>query len=220
MADPDLQPDLPIPTGIFITFEGLDGTGKTTQMELLAEELRAHDFHVVTTREPGGTVIGEAVRRSLLNAEHTEMSPRAEALLYIAARAQLVHEVIRPALEAGVIVLSDRYIDSSLAYQGYGRELGVDDVILLNMWAVENLFPQLTILLTMDEETRRRRVGRPADRLENEDDGFFQRVAEGYRKLARDHRHRIRVVDGSGSAQEVAALVRDAVEEELELFSR
>jgi dTMP kinase len=215
----DAEPALGGPTGVFITFEGLDGTGKTTQMEHLAASIREHGFHVVTTREPGGTVIGEVVRRALLDARHTEMSARAEALLYIAARAQLVHEVIRPALEAGVMVLSDRYIDSSLAYQGYGRELGADDVILLNMWAVDGLFPQLTIMLTMDEETRRQRAGLPTDRLENEDDSFFQRVAEGYRRLVRDHRHRIREVDGSGTVDEVTARVHDVVEEELQLFS-
>ena len=204
--------------GLFITFEGLDGTGKSTQMEALASALREAGYPVVTTREPGGTVIGEGVRRALLDARHREMSARAEALLYAAARAQLVQEFIRPALEAGNIVLSDRYLDSSLAYQGYGRELGTDDIILLNMWAVEGLFPQFTIVLTMDEETRRRRAGRPGDRLESESAAFFDRVAEGYRCLVRDHRHRMRAVDGSGTVDEVAARVRAAVQESLELF--
>jgi dTMP kinase len=205
--------------GLFITFEGLDGTGKSTQMDALATALREAGYPVVTTREPGGTVIGEGVRRALLDARHREMSARAEALLYAAARAQLVTEFIRPALEAGNIVLSDRYLDSSLAYQGYGRELGTDDIILLNMWAVEGLFPQLTIVLTMEEEMRRRRAGRPADRLESESTAFFDRVAEGYRCLVRDHRHRMRAVDGSGTVEEVAARVRAAVQEALELFS-
>ena len=205
--------------GLFITFEGLDGTGKSTQMDVLAAALREAGYPVVTTREPGGTVIGEGVRRALLDARHREMSARAEALLYAAARAQLVTEFIRPALEAGSIVLSDRYLDSSLAYQGYGRELGTDDIILLNMWAVEGLFPQLTIVLTMEEEVRRRRAGSPADRLESESAAFFDRVAEGYRCLVRDHRHRMRAVDGSGTVEEVAARVRAAVQEALELFS-
>jgi dTMP kinase len=216
---PKPEPAPALGGGRFLTFEGLDGTGKSTQMEVLAAALREAGYPVVTTREPGGTVIGEGVRRTLLDARHREMSARAEALLYAAARAQLVAQFIRPALEAGNIVLSDRYLDSSLAYQGYGRELGADDILLLNMWAVEGLFPQLTIVLTMDEETRRRRAGRPADRLESEGTAFFDRVAEGYRCLVRDHRHRVRAVDGSGTVEEVAARVRAAVQDALELFS-
>jgi dTMP kinase len=203
---------------VFITFEGLDGTGKTTQMELLAAALRGRGFDVMATREPGGTVIGEAVRAALLDSHHQGMGARAETLLYAAARAQLVHEVIRPALEAGRVVLCDRYVDSSLAYQGYGRELGHDDVILLNMWAVEGLFPDLTILLTMDEETRRERAGHPSDRLEGEGAEFFARVAAGYKHQARDHAHRVHTVDASGTAAEVAARVREVVREELGLF--
>jgi dTMP kinase len=244
--------------GLFITFEGVDGSGKSTQLGLLADALTRAGFDVLTTREPGGTALGEAVRAVLLDADHTAMTPRAETLLYAAARAQLVQEVVRPALEAGFVVLCDRYLDSSLAYQGYGRGLATVDVVTLNVWATECLFPDLTLLLDVDEATRRGRLdatrravaeapktpqvgerldvgaaleasetaeiaetaaGFP-DRLESEDAAFFERVAEGYRRLAADHRHRIRVVDGSGGQEEVAARVRDVVEEELALFSR
>ncbi|MCL5941933.1 MAG: dTMP kinase, partial [Actinobacteria bacterium] len=127
--------------GLFITFEGLDGSGKSTQITLLAEALRERGYDVLTTREPGGTELGEAVRAVLLDAAHRRMTPRAEALLYSAARAQLVHEVVRPALAAGRIVLCDRYVDSSLAYQGYGRGLVIEDVLTLNVWATDCLFP-------------------------------------------------------------------------------
>ena len=133
--------------GLFITFEGLDGCGKSTQMELLADGLRERGYVVLITREPGGTPLGEAIRDLLLDPRHHGMSARAEALLYAAARAHLVEQVIRPALEDGQVVLCDRYLDSSLAYQGYGRGLGTDDIVTLNVWATDCLFPDLTLLL-------------------------------------------------------------------------
>lgn len=206
--------------GLFITFEGLDGSGKSTQITLLAEALRERGYDVLTTREPGGTDLGEAVRAILLDAAHRRMTPRAEALLYSAARAQLVHEVVRPALAAGRIVLCDRYVDSSLAYQGYGRGLVIEDVLTLNMWATDCLFPDLTIALLLEEPDRVARVehGATPDRLEAEDAEFFGRVAAGYRRLAADHRHRIRVVDAAGTVDEVQARVRAAVDEEFGLF--
>jgi len=205
--------------GVFITFEGLDGCGKSTQMELLAEGLRERGYVVLVTREPGGTPLGEAIRDILLNPRYKGMAARAEALLYAAARAHLVKEVIRPALEDGQVVLCDRYLDSSLAYQGYGRGLGVEDIITLNVWATECLFPDLTLFLDLDDAVRASRVASVPDRLEAEDDDFHRRVAEGYRKLLLDHPHRIRRVDASGSEAEVQARVRAVVEEELGLFS-
>ena len=205
--------------GLFITFEGLDGCGKSTQMELLAGGLRERGFVVLITREPGGTSLGEAIRDLLLDPKHHGMSARAEALLYAAARAHLVEHVIRPALEDGQVVLCDRYVDSSLAYQGYGRGLGTDDIVTLNVWATDCLFPDLTLLLDLDDSLRSTRLAAVPDRLEAEDDEFHKRVAEGYRTLPHLHPHRIRRVDAGGSEAEVQARVRAVIEEELELFS-
>lgn len=204
--------------GIFITFEGLDGSGKSTQMELLADALRDRGHDVVTTREPGGTGLGEAVRTILLDPAQHGMTPRAEALLYSAARAQLVETVIKPALDAGRIVLCDRYLDSSLAYQAYGRGLQVEDVLTLNIWATECLFPDLTLVLVVDERQRAARVTGASDRLESEETAFFERAGEGYRRLASDHRHRIRLIESAGSIDDVQERLRAAVEADLGLF--
>jgi dTMP kinase len=205
--------------GVFITFEGLDGCGKSTQMELLAKALREHGYVVLVTREPGGTALGEAVRDVLLDPRYHGMSARAEALLYAAARAHLVSQVIRPALADGQVVLCDRYLDSSLAYQGYGRDLGTDDIITLNVWATECLFPDLTLFLDLDDSLRSSRLAAVPDRLEAEDDEFHRRVAEGYRELLHAHPHRIRRIDARGTEAEVFDRVRAVVEGELELFS-
>lgn len=205
--------------GVFITFEGLDGSGKSTQMELLAAGLRERGYVVLITREPGGTHLGEAVRDVLLDPRYHGMSARSEALLYAAARAQLAEQVIRPALADGQVVICDRYLDSSLAYQGYGRGLGFDDIITLNVWGTECLFPDLTILLDLDEEVRGKRLDAVPDRLEAEDEAFHKRVGEGFRELLELHPHRIRRVDAGGDEAEVQERVRAVVEEELELFS-
>lgn len=205
--------------GVFITFEGLDGCGKSTQMELLADALRERGYVVMVTREPGGTQLGEAIRDVLLDPRYHGMSARAEALLYAAARAHLVQEVVRPALADGRVVLCDRYLDSSLAYQGYGRDLGIDDIITLNVWATECLLPDLTLFLDLDDSVRSGRLAAVADRLEAEDDDFHSRVAEGYRGLVTVYPHRIRRVDASGSEAQVFERVRAVVEEELQLFS-
>jgi dTMP kinase len=205
--------------GVFITFEGLDGCGKSTQMELLANGLRELGYVVLVTREPGGTPLGESIRALLLDPRHHGMSAQTEALLYAAARAQLVHKVIRPALEDGQVVLCDRYLDSSLAYQGYGRGLGTDDIVTLNVWATECLFPDLTLFLDLDDSVRTGRLASVPDRLEAEDPEFHHRVGEGYRKLLSLHRHRIKRIDARGTASEVQERVRAVVEQELELFS-
>jgi dTMP kinase len=205
--------------GVFITFEGLDGCGKSTQMELLASSLREKGYVVLVTREPGGTLLGEAVRELLLDPRYHGMSARSEALLYAAARAHLVEQVIRPALADGQIVLCDRYLDSSLAYQGYGRGLGCDDIITLNVWATECLFPDLTIFLELEDAVRSTRLTSVPDRLEAEDEAFHRRVGEGFRELLELHPHRIRRVDAGGTVAEVQAKVHEVVEEELELLS-
>jgi dTMP kinase len=205
--------------GLFITFEGLDGCGKTTQMELLAAALRERGYVVLVTREPGGTALGEAIRDVLLDPMHHGMSARAEALLYAAARAHLVEQVVRPALEDGQVVLCDRYLDSSLAYQGYGRGLGTDDIVTLNVWATGCLFPALTVLLDLDDSVRAGRLAAVPDRLEAEDDDFHRRVGEGYRRLAAEHPHRVCSVDATGTPAEVHDRVKAVVERELELFT-
>ena len=205
--------------GLFITFEGLDGCGKSTQMDLLADALRQRGYVVTITREPGGTVLGEDIRGLLLDPRHHGMSARAEALLYAAARAHLVEKIVRPALDDGQVVLCDRYFDSSLAYQGYGRSLGTDDIITLNVWATECLFPDLTLFLDLDDDVRSTRMAAVPDRLEAEDDDFHQRVGQGYRELLLMHPHRIRRVDARGSEIEVQERVRAVVENELGLFS-
>jgi dTMP kinase len=211
--------------GLFITLEGPDAVGKTTQAELLVRVLSRAGYDVVATREPGGTAVGEGVRDTLLDRSNRGLDPRAEALLYAAARAQLVEEVIRPALETGQVVVCDRYIDSSLAYQGYARGLGFENIISLNMWATDGLMPDLTVVLLVDEATRAGRLSSPGygaeprtlDRLEAESAGFFSEVERGYRQLLRDHPHRMRGVSGDGDPDEVHRRILAVVAEELNL---
>ena len=194
---------------MFISFEGIDGCGKTTQAQMLAERLRAAGREVVLTREPGGTVLGEEIRAMLLHGDH--VAPWAEAALYAASRAQHVDEVIRPALARGAVVVCDRYVDSSVAYQGVGRGLGLDRVLELNLAAVGGLMPDLTVLLEIGIEDAAARMGDERDRIEREDDGFRERVAQGYRTLAERFPDRYVVVDGRRAVDEVAEEIDGAV---------
>jgi dTMP kinase len=192
---------------VFVTFEGLDGSGTTTQTELLRAHLEGLERDVVATREPGGTELGEKVRDLVLGG--TEISPWAEAALFAAARAELVAEVIRPALERGADVVCDRYLDSSLAYQGLARGLGVDRVLALNIDAIRGILPDMTFLLLLDPDEARERSGPPADRIEREGEDFLRAVDKAYRELGSIFAGRIVTIDASRPVDEVAKEVRD-----------
>ena len=206
-------PGLP---GTFVALEGGEGAGKSTQLRLLAEWLRERGHEVVVTREPGATEAGARLRAILLDPS-TRLAARAEALLYAADRAQHVAQVVRPALRRGDVVLTDRYVDSSLAYQGAGRELERDDVARLSRWATEGLVPDLVVLLDVDPEIglRRARAEGTPDRIEAESLAFHRRVREGFLDLAAEAPERYLVVDAALPAEQVAALVRDRLEPEL-----
>jgi dTMP kinase len=194
---------------MFVTFEGLDGSGKTTQINLLRARLEEDGREVVVTREPGGTALGELIRPVVL--EGPEMEPWPEAALFAAARAQLVAEVIRPALARGADVLCDRYVDSSLAYQGIARGLGLDHVLELNLDAVGGLLPDRTFLLVVDARAAASRVGDSPDRIERESAAFQERVAAAYLELAERWPDRITVLDGSLPAGDLAERVHGAL---------
>jgi dTMP kinase len=201
---------------LFITFEGPEGSGKTTQIRLLAERLEALGRAVLTTREPGGTRIGNRIRTVLLDAAHTEMSPRAEALLFSAARAQLVDEVIRPALESGIVVLCDRYADSTLAYQGYGHGQALEPLTMLGDYATRRLTPDLTIYLDVESETglQRKQAGAAEEwnRMEEQALAFHQAVRAGYLALAAADPKRWLLVDAAQAVDAVQRVIWQRVE--------
>jgi dTMP kinase len=204
--------------GKFITFEGIDGSGKTTQMRLLAERLRVGGHVVFETVEPGGTAIGQQIRRILLDSANQDLRPMAELLLYFASRAQNIEQCILPALQAGSTVLCDRFTDSTLAYQGYARGLGAETVVALERVACQGLSPDLTLLIDVDVETaiarmRARNVSGPANetRLDDESQAFHRKVRDAYLTIARQHAGRFRVIDGRGTPEEVAVRVWENV---------
>lgn len=191
--------------GVLITFEGGEGCGKSTQIRLLAKQVEAAGLTVRVMREPGGTEVGEAIRAILLDPANAGLNPRAELLLYEAARAQIVAELIEPALEAGEVVLLDRFYDSTTAYQGHARALPLDEVARLNSFATAGLEPDRTVLLDIPAaEGLRRATAEATDRLEAEDLAFHERVRSGFLALAAENPGRVVVVDASGSVDEVA----------------
>jgi dTMP kinase len=192
---------------VFITFEGQDWSGKSTQAALLVESLRRDGREVVATREPGGTPIGESIRTLVLDGP--EMSAWAEAALFAAARAEHVAAVIRPALERGAAVVCDRYVDSSVVYQGIARGLGADRVLELNLDVTGGLLPDRTFVLNVDPETARARHSAGLDRIEREDQDFRRLVADGYRRLTDLFPERVIALDGTLPPQEIATHVRD-----------
>lgn len=193
--------------GLLITFEGIDGSGKSTQAALLADALRTRGISVLFLREPGGTVVGERIRDLLLDRSHTEMTPLAELFLYLAARAQITGERIVPALERGDVVVMDRYLDSSVAYQGAARGLGVDLVKSLNSVAACGLVPDRTYLVDCDPETALSRTSAAPDRLESEGMIFMTRVREGFLRIARSESSRVVVLDGSRSIEDISGTI-------------
>ena len=209
------------PGGLFIAFEGGEGAGKSTQVRLLCEWLPARGRTARATFDPGGPPAGAAVRAIVLDRAHTGLSPRAEALLYAADRAQHAHAVLRPALAAGEVVVTDRYVDSSLAYQGAGRTIGLDDVAAISRWATQGLRPDLTVLLDLPPETglARARGRAVADRLESESLEFHQRVRDTFRALAAAEPGRYLVLDATRGVEELAADVRERVGALLEVHA-
>ena len=224
-------PGSPLPGGLFIAFEGIEGSGKSTQIAALAEALRGDGYDVVVTREPGGPPLAERIRHLLLDPNSEDMHARTEALLYAAARVEHVEQMILPNLEAGKVVLCDRFIDSSLAYQGFARALGDDDIEEINRWATGGLFPDVVVLLRLDPAEGLRRVAgrtrpeaqdaegdnlawlqqRAPDRMESQDLEFHQAVARGYETLARRQRGRFVLVDADGDVAAISRRIRQAL---------
>ncbi len=188
--------------GLFITFEGADGCGKTTQLNLLAQYLEQNGYDVIKTREPGAKGLGEKFREILLNYDG-DVSDRCESFLFLADRAQHVDMIIKPAVEKGKIVLCDRHTDSTLAYQGYGRGLDLKQINMLNNIATDGLKPDMTFVFDVDIETSNKRVGKEKDRMESAGDDFFTKVRNGYLQIAKMEPNRIKVIDSTRSIDEV-----------------
>ena len=207
--------------GLFIVMEGPDGSGKTTQINLLKEYLEEAGYECLITREPGGTVIGEEVRQLILNPEHKEMSPVTEMLLYAASRAQLVHEVIGPALEEGKIVISDRFVDSSIVYQGIARKLGISTVSAVNAPGIGIYRPDGIFFIDLSEAEglRRKKEQKNLDRMEQEGIDFHHMVSEGYRKVL-SGRPEVMKIDGGRSIDTLQKKIRNHVDELLKKKNR
>ncbi len=208
------------PLGLFLSFEGVDGSGKTTQIELLADWLRAQGRAAVVAQEPGGTRVGLEIRKLLLDSRSTDLQPLPELLLYFASRAQNLAEVIRPALEAGKVVIADRFTDATLAYQGYGRGLGAETVRAIDAVACGGMEPDLTFWLDLDPEVGlRRALSRESavdeSRMEREDLDFRRKVREGYLRIHQANPKRVKRIDASGDQTQVFEVVRREVERAL-----
>lgn len=198
--------------GYFITFEGVDGCGKTTQMKLLTEYLTKHGYEVVLTREPGGKGLGEKIREILLNYEG-EVASEAEAFLFLADRAQNIEQIVKPAISKGKIVLCDRHTDSTIAYQGYGRGVDIEKLTILNNIATGGKKPDLTIVFDIDVETSMTRVGKEKDRMESAGMEFFNKVRRGYLEISKQEPNRVKVI---ASSRDIESIHMDVVD----LFSK
>lgn len=218
--------------GLFITFEGLDGSGKTTQMDLLSDYLKNRGFDVVTTIEPGGTKIGQKIRKILLDEENMDMSHKTETFLFLASRAELVSKVIEPALREGKIVISDRFFDSTIVYQGIARGLGEKQILEMSLWATDEIIPDITFLLSVKVSRGEERIDIPhqlsfaeirlisrsgkKDRIELEEDSFKKSIYKGYLDIASRNEDRIVVIDGEGSVENIFEEIKNKVCEYLE----
>jgi len=204
--------------GIFITFEGPDGSGKTTISKYVCEELTKRGYPVIYSREPGGSEIAEEIRNIILDPKNTAMDVRTEALLYAASRRQHYVEKIKPAIERGDIFICDRFVESSLAYQGFGREIGIDAIYELNQFAIEGKLPDMTVFLDVSPEVGLKRIESRSnkDRLDQETTAFHQRVYAGYQEVLRRYRDRMHVIDATQSEQTVKDIALQTVLEWLE----
>ncbi len=204
--------------GLLISFEGTDGCGKSTQIRLLAEYLKKQGREVIVSREPGGCKVGEKIRNILLNAENVEISPMCELFLYEAARAQHTTQIIEPALKEGKIVILDRFIDSTFAYQGYGRQLGEDCVDIFNKYAINGRYPDITLLLTLPATDAFKRKGGndKKDRMEMAGDDFFKRVDQGLKRVSEKYPERVIKVDVEGTCEETHDKICNLIDKLLE----
>lgn len=198
--------------GLFITFEGADGCGKTTQLNLLAQYLKEKGLEVVITREPGSKGLGEKIREILLNYEG-EVSSNCEAFLFLADRAQHIDMIVKPAVNSGKIVLCDRHTDSTIAYQGYGRGVDLAQIKMLNNLATSGLIPDLTFVFDIDVETSMSRVGKNKDRMESAGIEFHEKVRHGYLELAKDEPERVMVINSNDTIENIFAQVKDIYEQ-------
>lgn len=200
--------------GFFISIEGGDGVGKTTAIKTLEEKLNKNNINYYLTREPGGSKISESIRNIILDKNNTEEDSKTEALLYAASRRQHLVEIVLPRLEKGELVITDRYIDSSLAYQGYARGIGIKKVLLINTFAIDSYFPDLTFFLDLSPEEGLKRISqnkREEDRLDKEKNSFHQKVYEGYKKVIKKYKKRFVIVDASKSPNEIAEFMLDKI---------
>jgi dTMP kinase len=206
--------------GLFITFEGPDGSGKTTQIKLLSGYLRERGGRVLTTVEPGGTELGKKIRKILLDRKNKDMSPVAETLLFQASRAELVSKVISPALESGITVICDRFFDSTIVYQGIGRGLGMERIIELSLWATGGLVPDLTFLMQIEADLGDERISnslREKDRIEMEEKRFRENINKGYLELAGKFKERIIPVDAGMEIEEVFRFIKEKVDSKMDV---
>lgn len=207
--------------GLFITTEGTDGSGKTTQIKLIESYLKEKGFEVVVTREPGGTAIGEKIRSIILDTENSDMSYITEMMLYASARAQLVNELIKPSLEVGKVVICDRFIDSSYVYQGFGRNIDIELIERVNNIALDGVRPDITLFFDIDPEValKRRIQSTGADRIEQEAMDFHKKVYSGYKKLVSMYPDRIKAIESNRSIQEIFVDAKEQIDKILVHFS-
>lgn len=200
--------------GLFITFEGIDGCGKTTQMSLLSKYLKEKGLDVIITREPGSVGLGEKIREILLNYEG-EVSSNCEAFLFLADRAQHIDMLVKPAIDAGKIVLCDRHTDSTIAYQGYGRGVDIDQIKMLNNLATSGLKPDLTFIFDLDVKTALERVGKSQDRMESAGLEFFEKTRKGYLEIGKEEPDRVKVINSNDNIENIFDQVKNIIDKEI-----